>query len=84
MRDAVPSNHLVRSMLQRDGFTLEKLQAPMPEGKTAFYFDDRNAYRAQVFHTNEYLREVWGQMFRIHEIIPCEQQRQSVVVMTKE
>lgn len=84
MRNAGPSHHLVAAMLQRDGFTLEKLQQPMPEGKTAFYFDDRDSYRAQVFHSNQYLREVWGQTFRIHEILPCEQQRQSVVVMTKE
>ena len=83
MSDLDPANRLVASMLRREGFTLERLQQPMPVGKTAYYFADEGAYRAQVFHSNCYLKEVWSQFFTIHEILPCEQQRQSVVIMTK-
>ncbi len=84
MSDLGPANRLVASMLRREGFTLERLQQPMAVGKTAYYFADEGAYRAQVFHSNCYLRDVWSQFFKIHEIMPCEQQRQSVVVLTKE
>ncbi len=77
------SNRLVRSMLRRPGFSLDQLQKPIPEGKTAFDFAEEGVYRSQVFHSNQYLREVWSQYYTIHEILPCAQQRQSVVVMTK-
>ena len=82
MANEDPSNRLLASMLRREGFTVERLHQPIPDGKTCFYFADEG-YRAQVFHSNRYLRDVWGQFFIIRDILPCEQQRQSVVVMTK-
>lgn len=79
-----PSNRLIKSMLKTPGFSVEKFQQPIPEGKTVFHFAQGGPYCSQVFHSNEYLRRVWGQFFQILEIQPCEHQRQSIVVMTKQ
>ncbi len=78
-----PNNRLVQSITNTDPTVREKLQHPMPAGRTVFRFTDVGPYRAQVFHSNDYLHQVWGRFMDICEILDCFHVRQSVVVMKK-
>jgi SAM-dependent methyltransferase len=74
------NNRLIRSMMASDPHIVEKLQGELPPGKTVFRFTHLGPYRAQVFHSNCYIQNVWGRFFEILEILPCHHVRQSVVV----
>ncbi|MCH2182123.1 MAG: class I SAM-dependent methyltransferase [Mariniblastus sp.] len=78
-----PDNRLIQSILKIDPSVREKLQQPMPEGRTVYRFTDFGPYRAQVFHSNNYLERVWGRFFDVQEILDCHHVRQSVVVLKK-
>ena len=85
LRDEIenPNNRLVSSMIQIDPDTPQKLKAEMPNTRLVYRFTDAGPYRAQVFHSNQYLQQFWGRFFNIKEIIPGHHVRQTVVVMTK-
>ncbi len=85
IRDQVDNekNRLVQSMLKIDPTVREKLQQPMPDTRTVYRFAQSGPYRAQVFHSNNYLQQVWGRFFEIEEILPCHHVRQSVLVLRK-
>ena len=74
-------NRLVQSMIKVDPDTPEKLQGEMPEGRSVYRFTEIGPYRANVFHSNSYIHEVWGRFFEILAIIPYHHRHQSVVVM---
>lgn len=76
-------NRLVQSMIQIDPTIPELLQQPMPEDRLVYRFSQSGPYRAQVFHSNDYLRRVWGRFFTIKEILPLHHGLQTVVVLTK-
>lgn len=76
-------NRLVQSMLDIDPTVREKLQGPMPETRMVYRFAQSGPYRAQVFHSNHYLNQVWGRFFEIAEILPCHHVRQTVLVLRK-
>ena len=78
-----PENRLIKSMLKTPTFEIEQLHQPIPQGKTAYHFAKDGLYCSQVFHSNDYLMDVWGQFFEIIEVQPCAHQNQSVVVMAK-
>lgn len=77
-----PQNRLVQSVLKTDPGFAEAVQGPMPDTRTVYRFTHRGPYRAQVFHSNNYLEQVWGRFFEIKEILDCHHVRQSVVVLT--
>ncbi len=78
-----PSNRLVQSILKIDPDFGDKLQKDLPDTKTVYRFSDSGPYRAQVFHSNNYLQQVWGRFFKIEEILPLHHVRQTVLVLRK-
>ncbi len=76
-----PNNRLIESMKTVDPDVKEKLLGPMPPGRTVYRFTHKGPYRAQVFHCNQYLQNVWGRYFDHIEILPCQHIRQSVVIL---
>jgi len=85
IRDQVDNekNRLVQSMLKIDPTVREKLQEPMADTRTVYRFAQSGPYRAQVFHSNNYLQQVWGRFFEIEEILPGHHVRQTVLVLRK-
>ena len=85
LRDEIDNqnNRLVQSILKTDPGVKEKLQEPLPQGRTVYRFTDLGPYRAQVFHSNDYLERVWGRFLKLREIMDCHHVRQSVVVLQK-
>jgi ubiquinone/menaquinone biosynthesis C-methylase UbiE len=85
LRDQVDNekNRLVQSLLSSDPSVREKLQSPLPDTRTVYRFMESGPYRAQVFHSNNYLHQVWGRFFKIEEILPGHHVRQTVLVLRK-
>lgn len=75
------NNRLVQAMIDIDPEIQTKLSGDMPDGRTVYRFTQRGPYRAHVFHSNNYIRKVWGRFFEIVDILPCHHVRQSVVVL---
>lgn len=78
-----PKNRLIQSILRIDPEFAEKLQGDMPDTKTVYRFAQSGPYRAQVFHSNNFLRQVWGRFFTVEEILPLHHTRQTVLVLRK-
>ncbi len=78
-----PNNRLLQSMIQIDPTVVEKIQQPLPDTRSVYRFRQDGPYRAQVFHSNNYLRQVWGRFFTIEEILPVHHNRQTVVILRK-
>ena len=76
-------NRLIQSIVKIDPNFKAQLAQPMPEGRKIYRFTQSGPYRAQVFHSNSYLRNVWGRFFDIEAIMPCHHVRQTVVVLRK-
>lgn len=85
LRDQVdnPNNRLIQSILNIDPTVNESIKGPMPFDRQVYRFAQSGPYRAQVFHSNEYLKNVWGRFFTIEEILPLHHVRQTVVVLRK-
>lgn len=77
-----PNDMLVKSVLAADPGFAEAVHEPMPDTRIIYRYSRRGPYRAQVFHSNGYLRRVWGRFFDIREIRDHDHNRQAVVVMT--
>jgi SAM-dependent methyltransferase len=75
------NNRLIQNMVAVDPETPQKLTDEMPEGRHVYRFTTRGPYRTQVFHSNNYIRNVWGRFFNVVSIKPCHHARQSVVVL---
>ena len=75
------NNRLVQTMIALDPETPQKFQNKMPEGRQVYRFTPFGPYRANVFHSNSYIHEVWGRFFEILEIRPNHHRYQSVVIM---
>lgn len=76
-------NRLVQSMISTDPSFADKLLGPLPDGRTVVRITDLGPYRSQVFHSNKYLRTVWGRFFELLEILPTHHIRQTVLVLRK-
>lgn len=76
-------NRLIQSIVKIDPNFKQLLMEPMPDKRTIYRFTQSGPYRAQVFHSNNYLRKVWGRFFDIETIMPCHHVRQTVVVLRK-
>lgn len=77
-----PNNRLVRSVLKTDPAFAEAVHEPMPDTRSVYRFTQLGPYRAQVFHSNNYLHRVWGRFFEIREILDRHHGRQAVVLLT--
>lgn len=78
-----PKNRLIQSILRIEPGFVEMLQGDMPDTKAVYRFSQSGPYRAQVFHSNNFLRKVWGRFFTIEEILPLHHTRQTVLVLRK-
>jgi len=76
-------NRLIKSIVKIDPDFKNQLMQPMPDKRAIYRFTSSGPYRAQVFHSNNYLRKVWGRFFDIEAIMPCHHVRQTVVVLKK-
>jgi SAM-dependent methyltransferase len=85
IRDEIENvnNRLVQTIIQVDPTVKEKLLGPMADTRTVYRHTQEGPYRAQVFHSNNYLKQVWGRFFSIEEILPCHHVRQTVLVLRK-
>jgi len=85
LRDQVdnPDNRLLQSMIKIDPTVAEKINQPLPDTRTVYRFRQDGPYRAQVFHSNNYLRQVWGRFFTLQEILPAHHNRQTVLILRK-
>lgn len=85
LRDQVdnPDNRLLQSMIKIDPLVAGKIHQPLPDTRTVYRFQQDGPYRAQVFHSNNYLKQVWGRFFTIEEILPAHHNRQTVVILRK-
>ncbi len=76
--------HQGLSGLFSDFGTFEELQnRKLPAERVVFWWPHTDAYNANVFHSNEYLRSAWGSIIPVKQIIPRGHDYQDVVVMQK-
>jgi hypothetical protein len=61
----------------------ELFQGPMPHERTVFRWHTA-VYNHNVFHSEPYLRRVWGNLFEVLEIVRTGSGYQDVVVLRKE
>jgi ubiquinone/menaquinone biosynthesis C-methylase UbiE len=78
-----PDNRLIQSILKIDPSVATKINEPLADTRTVYRFSQSGPYRAQVFHSRNYLRNVWGRFFCIEDILPAHHNRQTVVAMRK-
>jgi len=78
-----PKNRLIQSILSVDPEFAERIKEEMPDCRTIYRHTVQGPYRAQVFHSNNYLKKVWGRFFDLLEILPAHHVRQTVVVLRK-
>ena len=76
-------NRLVQSILKIDPEFANYVHQPMPDQRSVYRFTNFGPYRAQVFHSNNYIRRVWGRFLEVEEILDCHHVRQSVVILSK-
>ena len=77
------NNRLVQTLIRIDPGTPEKLQGPLANTRSVYRHTDFGPYRAQVFHSNDDLQQVWGRFFDIKKTLPRHHARQTVLVLTK-
>jgi len=75
------ANRLVQSILNIDPSFRDTLMGDMPDTKSVYRFAQSGPYRAQVFHSNNFLKQVWGRFFTIEEILPLHHARQTVLIL---
>jgi SAM-dependent methyltransferase len=76
-------NRLVQSVLKVDPSFAQQVLQPLPDKRTVYRFQDYGPYRAQVFHSNNYLQKTWGRFLDVKEILPRRHVRQTVVLLQK-
>ncbi len=76
-------NRLIQSVLSVDPNFAQQILEPLPDKRTVYRFQNLGPYRAQVFHSNNYLKKTWGRFMDIKEILPRHHIRQTVVVLQK-
>lgn len=76
-------NRLVQSVLKVDPKFAQQVLEPLPDKRTVYRFQDYGPYRAQVFHSNNYLNQTWGRFLDVKEILPRRHVRQTVVILQK-
>lgn len=85
LRDQIdnPNNRLIQSILKIDPHVATTIHQPLRDARTVYRFSQTGPYRAQVFHSRNYLQNVWGRFFHIEEILAGYHNRQTVLVLRK-
>jgi ubiquinone/menaquinone biosynthesis C-methylase UbiE len=78
-----PNNRLIQSILKIDPNVANTIHQPLRDSRTVYRFSQSGPYRAQVFHSRNYLQNVWGRFFRIEEILAGHHNRQTVLVLRR-
>ena len=60
-----------------------RIMQPLAKGRTQFRRTQIGPYRAQVFHSTDYIENVWGRFFEIEDILPLHHEKQTVVLVRK-
>jgi SAM-dependent methyltransferase len=80
--DNLPNNaHLLNGLKQSAGFIDTLLGAAMPEERLAFSWTADNHYNCNVFHSEAYIRRVWGRFFTILSFKPRHHWEQAQVAI---
>lgn len=61
----------------------ELFDAPMPKDKTVFKWATANVYNTDVFHSIARIRDIWGRVFDVVDIIRAGHNYQDVVILRK-
>lgn len=61
----------------------KRILKPLAKGRTQFRWTEVGPYRAQVFHSTDYIENVWGRFFDIEEILPLHHEKQTVILARK-
>ena len=85
LRDQIDNeaNRLVQSIIRVDPEFKTQIQNDLPSDRLVYRFSQMGPYRAQVFHSNKYLENVWGRFFKVVQILDLHHVRQSVVVLQR-
>lgn len=78
-----PKNRLVQSLRGIDPGFDAAVQQPLKAGRTVYRFARQGPYRAHVFHSSDWLRNVWGRFFVIEKILPRHHNLQTVLLLRK-
>ncbi|MEZ6096932.1 MAG: class I SAM-dependent methyltransferase [Pirellulaceae bacterium] len=76
-------NRLIQQVRKVDPQFDQHIMGPLPNTRTVYRFTSQGPYRAQVFHSNDYLHNVWGRYFDLIKILPRHHVRQTVVLLRK-
>ena len=80
-----PESRMVDSIKKSGLYSEGMLERPMPGDRLIFRHTPHGPYRGCIYHSERYLRDVWGRFFNILEIIPMHHGVcQSVVVMQRQ
>jgi|GEM_PF-457109 len=74
---------LAKRMVKVDPGLEQTIQNPMPKGRTQYRHTQKGPYRGQVFHSTDYIENVWGRFFTIEQIIPFGHEKQTVIIARK-
>ena len=77
------NSRVIKTLLSVDANILEKLEHAMQDTRTIYRYTNVGPYRALTFHSNNYIKNVWGRFFEVLEIIPRHHVNQTVVVLKK-
>jgi len=58
-------------------------QAPLPREKTVFRWPSAATYNTNVFHSYSYIKDAWGRLLDVVDIIPMGHNYQDVVILRK-
>jgi len=78
-----PNNRLIQAILKVDPNFATAVHQPLPDCRTVYRHQKQGPYRAQVFHSDNYLRNVWGRFFDVVQILPRHHVRQTVMLLRK-
>lgn len=62
---------------------VNRIKLPLAKGRTQFRRTEIGPYRARVFHSTDYIQNVWGRFFEIEEILPLHHEKQTVILARK-
>lgn len=81
----VPESRMVDQIKKSGLYSEGMLDKPMPGDRLIFRHTPHGPYRGSIYHSERYLRDVWGRYFKILEIIPMHHGVcQTVVVLQRQ
>jgi len=84
-----PDDKIYRALLDGNDWIAEYdvtekfLSGPMPREKTVFTYNSAANYNTNVFLSEKYIRQSWGRLFEVIDIVPEAHAYQDVVLLRK-